>query len=243
MVGYAFSLLGGSLWYPAAYSDVVTVGLTTRSDFSLSPAAAELDIVASGVDIVSTWPGGSTRSTDGPHLAAAHVTGVLALLLSKGVTPTAAVDALNRGAVDLGPAGRDDTYGFGRLDACGALNAAQITCPTAAGSSPLPTPTPAVTPTPSSVPTATPATGVTISGTVTSSTGGAVASAQIKVSLMPWGTPVTTVSANSEGFYTANLQPNKVYKLTVLASGYQTKTDYVTVYSSSVTRNVTLQKI
>ncbi len=117
--------------YPAAYPGVVAVGNTDQNDM-ISPysgSGPELDITAPGEVIMSTghvpyyYPVATTNT-----LAAAHVAGVLGLLLSKGVSPTAAVNALYQGAKDLGTAGWDSTYGWGRLDACGALNKAGFAC-------------------------------------------------------------------------------------------------------------------
>ncbi len=58
----------------------------------------------------------------GTSMAAPHVTGGLALLLSAGLTPQQAIDRLLGTATDLGPAGRDSSYGFGRIDLAKALD-------------------------------------------------------------------------------------------------------------------------
>jgi hypothetical protein len=55
-------------------------------------------------------------------MAAPHVTGGLALLLSAGLDPQQAIDRLLGTATDLGPAGRDSSYGFGRIDLAKALD-------------------------------------------------------------------------------------------------------------------------
>ena len=57
-------------------------------------------------------------------MASPHVAGVAALLISNG-SATAPDDvrmALQSTAEDLGPAGKDDTYGYGLVDAAAALN-------------------------------------------------------------------------------------------------------------------------
>jgi serine protease len=58
----------------------------------------------------------------GTSMAAPHVSGVAAMLMQQGITSPAAVEAaLEKFAVDLGVPGRDDLYGFGLIDARGAL--------------------------------------------------------------------------------------------------------------------------
>jgi subtilisin family serine protease len=75
----------------------------------------------------------SIRTTDlfglyfnatGTSVAAPHVAGALALLLSAfpNLTVEQQSAALSNTAVDLGPAGPDDTYGAGRLDVLAAYN-------------------------------------------------------------------------------------------------------------------------
>ncbi len=52
----------------------------------------------------------------GTSMAAPHVAGALAVLLSTGRSPQQAIDRLLATAQDLGPAGRDDQFGVGRVD-------------------------------------------------------------------------------------------------------------------------------
>jgi serine protease len=58
----------------------------------------------------------------GTSMATPHVAGVAAMLMQQGITDPAAIeDALEKSAVDLGPPGRDNTFGFGLVDARAAL--------------------------------------------------------------------------------------------------------------------------
>jgi subtilisin family serine protease len=79
-------------------------------------------VVAPGVGLRTTDLYGGYVEASGTSVAAPHAAGVLALLL--GAFPDLSADrqqaALESGAVDLGPAGPDNTYGYGRLDALAA---------------------------------------------------------------------------------------------------------------------------
>ena len=68
--------------------------------------------------------------SQGTSMATPHVSGVAALLISQGVTSPAAVEALIKAtAVDLGPAGRDDDFGFGLIQPRTALRGYGIFTP------------------------------------------------------------------------------------------------------------------
>ena len=138
-----------SVWYPARYPEVIAVGATDHKDlrWGYSNYGPDLDITAPGgpfppgsggvgpwtTDIVGD-PGGHIYNpvpgiTDyaifgGTSAAAPIVAGVAALILS--VEPNLTSDEvrhfLERSAKDLGDPGRDDYYGWGRVDARAALD-------------------------------------------------------------------------------------------------------------------------
>ncbi len=83
------------------------------------------DVTAPGVDIVAQTALGQTASHSGTSFAAPFVSGAAALLLQlhPGISPVELADLLRSTAVDLGPAGTDDTFGAGRIDVDAALKA------------------------------------------------------------------------------------------------------------------------
>ncbi len=89
----------------------------------------------------------------GTSMAAPHVSGALAVLLGTGLRPQAAVDRLLATVTDLGPAGRDTAFGYGRIDLARAVapGPGSTTTPTTA------TPTTGATTSPPPVPTTAPA--------------------------------------------------------------------------------------
>ena len=64
----------------------------------------------------------SYAAYQGTSMAAPHVAGVAAMLMQQGITDPAVIEEiLERTAVDLGSPGRDNTFGFGLVDARAAL--------------------------------------------------------------------------------------------------------------------------
>jgi subtilisin family serine protease len=116
--------------FPAAFDRVLAVGATDRSDrfASLSSFGYFVDLVAPGVRVTSDaiTANDATTVKDGTSLSAPLVSGAAGLLLS--VRPDLSVDGLTNllteTSLDLGPAGRDDRFGGGRLSVYDALLAA-----------------------------------------------------------------------------------------------------------------------
>jgi serine protease AprX len=82
------------------------------------------DVTAPGVSVTSTYPGGGYAVMSGTSMAAPHVSGTVALMLQKNpaLNPSEVKKILESTAVDLGKAGRDNTYGSGRIDAYKAVS-------------------------------------------------------------------------------------------------------------------------
>ncbi len=81
---------------PALFPQTVAVGALTEDGetAAFSKDGVQVDVFAPGVDIYSTWPGGSYQQLSGSSMATAHVSGVLALLLAlrPQLTPVALRD-------------------------------------------------------------------------------------------------------------------------------------------------------
>jgi subtilisin family serine protease len=124
--------------WPAAFAtshtNVVAVGAVDSSAAlaNFSNTGPELTLVAPGVDIRSTVPnyattlnptGASYLNFDGTSMATPHVTGVVALMLAMnlGLTPQRIREILSTTADHLGTAGRNDSFGWGRVNATRAV--------------------------------------------------------------------------------------------------------------------------
>lgn len=111
---------GDNVGYPAAYSSVIAVAATGINDIRArwSITGPDVELAAPGMSIYSTVPGGySTKS--GTSMACPHVAGTAALVMTAnpGWTNEQVRQQLRDTADDLGAAGRDNSYGYGLLDA------------------------------------------------------------------------------------------------------------------------------
>ena len=138
------ALEGNPTIYPAAYdSYCISVAATTHNKVRASYSCynSHVDIAAPGGDFSDGSPSvndqGIAQQTfnstgnytqfgvmlySGTSMAAPHVTGVAAMLMTAGFTDADMVrEILQSTAIDLGTPGRDDEFGYGLLNAYAAL--------------------------------------------------------------------------------------------------------------------------
>ncbi|MHC4459991.1 MAG: S8 family serine peptidase [Planctomycetota bacterium] len=144
---------GGPIWYPAKYPEAIAVGATNQNDvvWYYSGSGPELEIVAPsggaydwGADF-NLWTtdiagsAGWNKYNGNPNIldytdqmggtsgACPIAAGVAALILSvdPNLTNIQVRNILRISAIDLGEPGRDDYYGYGRLEARASLALAQ----------------------------------------------------------------------------------------------------------------------
>ncbi len=107
--------LGPTAWEIAGGSGYV--------DYPYPPGLIKPDLAAPGVDITSSFGPSGYFTYSGTSMATPVVAGAAAVLLqaNPALTPAALGQLLETTAVDIGPAGRDNQTGAGRLDLFAAL--------------------------------------------------------------------------------------------------------------------------
>nr|WP_290667380.1 S8 family serine peptidase [Ardenticatena sp.] len=141
---------GNPVIYPAALADVIAVAAVTseRQRASYSSVHSYVDVAAGGGDpanatdpviqhwVWSTYPtslGGAPATgynkMSGTAQAAAHASGLAALLLSRNsaLSPDDVATLMKGTADDLGAPGVDNEFGYGLLDAGSAVSSAVVT--------------------------------------------------------------------------------------------------------------------
>ena len=110
---------GDELGYPAGNHYTIAVGAVNHSDrlAGFSSTGASLDLVAPGVNILSTRLDNRYASGSGTSFSAPHISGLAALILSRrpDLSPHSVRNLLIASAIDLGPPGHDNNYGAGRV--------------------------------------------------------------------------------------------------------------------------------
>ncbi|MFH1245099.1 MAG: S8 family peptidase [Candidatus Omnitrophota bacterium] len=79
---------GGAVIYPAAYPEVIAVSASDSTDHiaSWSSRGSEVDLIAPGVNIYSTYNNGYYATMSGTSMACPHVVGTAALVLTTDVS-------------------------------------------------------------------------------------------------------------------------------------------------------------
>jgi subtilisin family serine protease len=113
--------------YPAANPNVLAVGATTSSDTRapFSEYGYFVDVTAPGENIYSTLWDDTYQYLSGTSMASPLVAGLASLVWARNSTLSNAqvAAAIQSTAVDLGTPGRDDEYGYGRVNAAAAVSA------------------------------------------------------------------------------------------------------------------------
>lgn len=111
--------------FPAAISTVLAVTAIDSANRRYRDAnlGDYIDVAAPGVDIISPTPNNQYPSLSGTSMAAAHVSGIAALLreLVPVLSGAELRAILQTKVIDLGVAGRDVEFGAGLIDACAAV--------------------------------------------------------------------------------------------------------------------------
>jgi len=100
-------------------------GVAPFDDYPYPPGLTRPDVSAPGVDVKScSYTGSGYALMSGTSMATPHTAGVVCLMLSKNpnLTPAEVDSILELTAVDLGPGGKDNDFGAGRIDALAAVN-------------------------------------------------------------------------------------------------------------------------
>lgn len=107
-------------YMPASSEKVITVAASDYGDAKSSFSNwGKIDVAAPGELILSTLPNNSYNLMSGTSMATPHVAGLAALILAKNpaLTNEEVRQIIYKGADDLGIAGKDDYFGYGRINA------------------------------------------------------------------------------------------------------------------------------
>jgi hypothetical protein len=111
--------------YPAADPNVIAVTAVDQNDrlFASANQGPHIAVAAPGVDILEPAPNAAYQVTTGTSVAAAHVSGIAALMLERNSTlkPDAVHEILTSTAKPLGAKARDDQFGWGLVDPARAV--------------------------------------------------------------------------------------------------------------------------
>lgn len=205
--------------YPAASNHVVAVGATDSADqkASWSNWGSWVDVTSPGVSIYTSNKDGGYSYCSGTSPATPHVAAIGGLLLSinSALSPDQIETYVEKNSDDLGSSGKDDVYGYGRVNLRKAL----------AALAPPPAPVP-------------PPQYGSITGKVTNSEGGA-AIVGVKVSALQSGKIIAGASSAADGAYGLINLAAGAYDISVTASGFQSAVQTgITVTAGKTTADV-----
>ena len=113
--------------FPAAYDGVIAVTATDTDDklYTKANRGKYIELAAPGVDVFVVAPKGTHSFSTGTSMAAAHVSGLIALIVQqrRNIDQQAVRSILTSTAIDLGKPGYDAEYGAGRVDAQALIQA------------------------------------------------------------------------------------------------------------------------
>lgn len=130
VVAAAGNNTGSAAFYPGSYPEVMSVSGTTANDerASCSNFNTNVSVSAPADRLVglTMMPGGRTQAPCGTSAAAPQVSGLAAMLFMQDPsrTPAQVRALIERSADDLGASGRDDHFGWGRINVDRALRTA-----------------------------------------------------------------------------------------------------------------------
>jgi thermitase len=111
--------------FPAGYPGVMAVGATTPTNdrATFSTYGSHLYVVAPGVDIYSTFLGGTFKYLSGTSMATPHVSGTAALVraVNTGLTAVQVRAQIEQTATRLGGTGFNPQFGWGLVNAAAAV--------------------------------------------------------------------------------------------------------------------------
>ena len=123
--------------YPAADPNVIAVTATDSDDhlFKMANRGRYIAVAAPGVDILALAPGGAYQLSTGTSIAAAHVSGIAALLLERkpSLKPADIRAVLIATAKPPGPPVPDSDFGAGLVSAYRAVTWLDRNTPVAKG--------------------------------------------------------------------------------------------------------------